>query len=178
MSALGREFHDGWFDGDGDGRADFEFAEVVRSLSKAVAAFRVDPIDDHDHECHGVGCYGLTRRDGVLATLHGGDNADNLVEGRMSGSKFKEDISIGDCVDFGASLEFLSPFWDTKYAKFLLFIIIICKVGKSLVKAFWWAAKDVDVLDERLVDRFYFQRRTDHRGWPPRQSLLDPDRRI
>lgn len=121
-------------------------------MAEAVAAFGINPVDDDDHQSDGGWRHCLAGCDGVFATLHGCDDADDVVEGGMRRGEFEEDVSVSDGVDFSAALKFLGSLRSSEDAELFFFTFVVGKFRKSLVEAFRWTAKDVDVLDEGLVD--------------------------
>ena len=105
LGGLGGQLHHGRLDADGDGGAGSEAAQVAGGLAEAVAALGVGPVDGDDHQGHGGRGDLLAGGDGVLAALHGGDDADDLVEIGMRGGVLEQDVGEGDGVDLGAALE-------------------------------------------------------------------------
>ena len=155
LGGLGRELHDGGLDGDGDGAADGEAVHVAGGLTEAVAALRVDPVDGDDEQGDAVRGDLLGGGDGVLAALHGVDDADDVVEARVCGLVLEQDVGEGDGVDFGTALELehrLLVATSAEEEQVLLLLVVAGEVGQSLVEALGRAAEDVDVLHERLVD--------------------------
>ena len=173
LGRLRGQLHHAGLDADGDRSAGLESAEVPRSLTDALAATRVDPVDNDDHQGHRGWGHLLAGGDRVLPALHRAHDAHKIVEAGVGGRELLQDVGEGDGLDLGAVLELRSALLSTQGLKLLLLLLVRGKFGEGLVEALWRATENVDVLHEGLVNSASFQH-----GWVLARRHLDDVVRI